>query len=370
MMWARGAYKPDKSFSIISGLLILFGLVVFSSAAFGLLARGESAGLENGFFSQFVLGLGGGLVLGYIAYRIDINKIRPLSLWLFIASVGITLLVFVPHFGLEWGGAKRWILLGPISFQPAELLKLSTVLLYASWMAGIGKDIKTIRYGVATFLGLLAVAILPLIFQPDNGTAIILIVTSIIMFFSANGKIKHLLTLGLILILLAGVVTLSRPYVMDRILSYLNIVEDPLGVDYQAKQSLMAIGSGEIFGRGWGQSLQKFQYLPEPVGDSIFAVLGEEFGLMGTTIVVVLFVLLGLRGLRIASRSPNNYMRYLVIGLTMLIVSQTFLNVSAMLGVLPLTGVPLAFMSHGGSALMFSLISIGLILNISRYQKD
>jgi len=330
-MWAKGGHRPDKFFLAITAALVGIGLIVFSSASFGLLARG-GAGLENVFFSQLVLGLLGGLIIGYFAYRIDLNKARPYAFGLFVLSVLATFLVFIPGLGLEWAGAKRWLDLGPLSFQPAELLKVIVVFFLASWMATSGKDIKTLKYGLFPFMGIVALTVLPLILQPDNATTVIIFATAFSMFLIAGGQIKHMLILGLVGILLFTALAIARPYVMQRVTSFLNLTEDPLGADYQVRQSLLAVGSGQITGRGWGQSLQKFQYLPEPVGDSIFAVYSEEFGFIGSSLMIILFVLFSLRGLRIAARAPNTFTKLLATGLIMMIISQVFLNIGAMIG--------------------------------------
>ena len=187
------------------------------------------------------------------------------------------------------------------------------------------------------------------------------------MFLVAGGKWKHI---GLIIaIALVGVIFLAwtRPYVLDRFTTFLDPERDPQGSSYQIQQSLIAIGSGGVTGRGFGQSIQKFKYLPEPIGDSIFAVLGEEFGFIGTIIIVSMFVFFGLRGFFLGARAPDYFGRLVITGVIVTIVSQSFLNISAMLGLLPLTGIPLLFISHGGTALMFALVEVGLVLNISRY---
>lgn len=160
-----------------------------------------------------------------------------------------------------------------------------------------------------------------------------------------------------------------RPYVMERIKTFINPSSDPRGSSYQLQQSLIAIGSGGAFGRGLGQSVQKFNYLPEPQGDSIFAVIGEEFGFLGTTLLLTLYVFFAIRGFKIALRAPDTFSRYLVVGLVTLLTAQSFLNIASLVGLFPLTGVPLVFISHGGTALMVALGAVGIILNVSRYTK-
>jgi cell division protein FtsW len=165
------------------------------------------------------------------------------------------------------------------------------------------------------------------------------------------------------------VLAFVRPYVMERIKTFINPSSDPRGSSYQLQQSLIAIGSGGAFGRGLGQSVQKFNYLPEPQGDSIFAVIGEEFGFLGTTLLLTLYVFFAIRGFKIALRAPDTFSRYLVVGLVTLLTAQSFLNIASLVGLFPLTGVPLVFISHGGTALMVALGAVGIILNVSRYTK-
>jgi cell division protein FtsW len=189
------------------------------------------------------------------------------------------------------------------------------------------------------------------------------------MFIAAGAYVRDILVLiGAGLLGAAGLV-MVRPYLMNRIMAFLDPNVDPLGSSYQIQQSLIAIGSGGPFGRGYGQSIQKFDYLPEPIGDSVFAVLAEEFGFFGSVLLISLFVFFAWRGLRIASKAPDHFSGLLVVGIVILIVSQSFINIASMLGVFPLTGLPLIFVSHGGSALFFTLLSVGIVLNISRYLK-
>ena len=185
--------------------------------------------------------------------------------------------------------------------------------------------------------------------------------------FSLSKKIAIIISVAL---LFFGGVVLSKPYLRERVSTFINPANDPRGSSYQIQQSLIAIGSGGIFGRGFGQSIQKFSYLPEPQGDSIFAVIGEEFGFIGTVAVVVLFMMFALRGLRIAGHAPDLFSKLLVTGIITMITSQSLLNMAALVGVFPLTGVPLVFISHGGTSLAFSLLAVGIVLNISRFQRN
>ncbi|MEK7535404.1 MAG: putative peptidoglycan glycosyltransferase FtsW [Patescibacteria group bacterium] len=360
---------PDKVLLGIIALLIISGLFIFISASFGLLTR-EGASWKSVLFSQFVFGLCGGLALGLLAYIVPIIKIRKYSFYILIIAIILCTLVFVPGLGLNTGGAARWILIAGISFQPSELLKIALIIFISAWAAGEGNSIKTFKYGLLPFTGIMALVGLLMLAEPDTGTYLIMFASSLSIFISAGGRIRHIAYLIGVAVLLVGILALVRPYVRERISTYLNPGDDPLGSSYQVRQSLLAIGSGKVTGRGFGQSVQKFQYLPEPTGDSIFAVLGEEFGFMGTIFILLLFISLALRGFKIASRTPNKMSRLLVVGIVTMITSQAFFHIGAMLGMLPLTGVPLPLVSHGGTAYVFTLASLGLLLQISSFKPN
>lgn len=361
---ARGSL--DRPFLFITITLVVLGFFIFSSASLGLLAR-EGAQFSSVAFSQLVLGIFlGGVALIAMAH-INFRLLKRFALPLFILAVVVTLLVFVPGIGFEYGGAKRWISLGSLSFQPAELLKLGFVLYFAAWLSRARAQLKKPLYGILPLVVLLGVAGAILLAQPDTGTFLVIIAAAIGMYIAAGARWRDVFLLGAVGVVSIGLLAQVRPYVKDRILAFLDPSVDPLGVSYQIQQSFIAIGSGEFLGRGFGQSIQKFNYLPEPIGDSIFAVAAEEFGFVGAIVLISLFLALAFRGFRIAARAPDYFSGLVVVGLVILIVAQSFINIASMVGVLPLTGLPLLFVSHGGSALLFALLEIGIILNISRY---
>ncbi len=358
--------KIDKSFLLIVVTLILSGFFIFYSASLGLLTR-ESVSLSSVMFNQIFLGLFLGSFLMFIASKINYRNYRKYAFYIFLFSIILSVLVFSP-FGLEHGGAKRWLLLFGFSFQPAEFLKLGFVIYFAAWLSSIKKLVKKFRYGVLPMIIMLALVGLILLKQPDTGTFLVIFITAMTMLFVSGARWKHIL--GMVFLAGAGfgIMAFLRPYLWQRILTFVNPSTDSLGAGYQIKQSLIAIGSGEWFGRGFGKSIQKFNYLPEPIGDSIFAVAAEEWGFVGSTFLVALFVVFVYKGFRIASKSCDSFGRLLTIGIVILIVSQSFINMASMLGIFPLTGMPLLFVSHGGTALMFTLLEVGIILNISKYK--
>ncbi len=360
--------KVDKFLLVVTIALILFGLLIFSSASLGLIAR-STDGPSDVIFSQLVLGLGAGLIGAFFAYKIPYTYFRRASFWILIASIIVSMLVFT-SLGFEFGGARRWLSLGPISFQPAEFLKFGFILFFSSWLATIKDDIKSIKYGVLPIVIILIIVALPLLLQPDHGTFLALFASGIAMIIVAGMKWKHLFVLVISAAIILLVIAFFKPYMMERLTTFINPNYDPLGSSYQLRQSLIAVGSGGIFGNGLGQSVQKFSYLPEPVGDSIFAVYAEEFGFIGSVILIFIFVLLFWRGMRLAKKSGDRFISIVIVGFMVLIIGQSFLNIGAMIGIFPLTGVPLIFVSHGGTAFMFSLIEIGFVLQLTRYIKS
>lgn len=284
----------------------------------------------------------------------------------FVGSLILTALVFVPAIGFSYNGAHRWIHILNFSFQPSELLKIGFVIYFAAWLGSIKDKVTTWKYGTWPLVAFLSVVGAILLKQPDTATFGVIFFAIVAMFIVAGGRWLHIGILSLIGVVAITVLFFTRPYIADRIETFLDPSRDPLGSGYQIQQSQIAIGSGQIFGRGFGQSIQKFNYLPEPVGDSIFAVAAEEFGFVGGSILIVLYLLFGIRGLKIAANAPDNFGRLLTVGIVILVVSGSFVNIASMLGIMPLSGLPLLFVSHGGTAMFFALAQVGIILNISK----
>lgn len=359
----------DNFFLGITIILVIVGMFSFVSASLGILARNESV-FYNVLFSQLVLGLVGGGIALYVCMRIPYKFWRKYSFYFFIFSLVLTALVFVPGLSLSHGGASRWISIGPVTFQPAEFLKFAFVLYFAGWLSWIYKKKKDVTSAIVPFVAMMGIAAFLLLRQPDTKSLVLIFIAALGMLFVAGIKWKYIIAVCLIGLVALGALVAFRPYVAERFKTFMNPNHDPRGSSYQLRQALIAIGSGGTFGRGLGQSIQKFNYLPEPQGDSIFAIIGEEFGFMGSVIVIVLFVMFALRGFRIATRAPDTFSSLLVFGIITLLTAQSFLNIASIIGVIPLTGVPLVFMSHGGTSLMISLAAVGIVLNVSKHQKN
>ncbi len=361
--------KVDKVFLIILFILLVAGVAMFVSASLGVLARSEKT-FYSVLFSQLVLGLGLGLVGMYIFAKINYKFWRRFSFIIFIASILLTAAVFLPHFGWSHGGAQRWIKVGPISFQPVEFLKFGFVIYFAAWLSWAKNKVEDFRFGILPFGLMLGVIAFVLFKQPDTKSFILIALTGICMLFVSGVPIKYILGICLSAVLLLGSLVYFTPYLQARVKTFINPSHDAQGSSYQIQQSLIALGSGGVFGRGYGQSVQKFSYLPEPQGDSIFAVMGEELGFIGSVASILLYILFLMRGIRIAHRAPDLFGGLLVYGIVILITVQTFMHIASITGVFPLTGVPLVFMSQGGTSLMVYLMAIGIVLNVSKFQKN
>lgn len=355
----------DRVFFFLAATLVVAGVFIFASASLGLLTR-DGAAFSSVAFNQLVLGLGAGLFALAGAFFLDYRILRKLSPFIFIGAFLLLLAVFIPGVGFESGGARRWLSIGSFSFQPSEAMKLAYVLYLAAWLSGAKRKIETFRYGIAPYLVITALAVAPIVLEPDTDTSLVIVFTGFCMLFAAGVRWRHVLILVLLGVLSLSALVISRPYLTERVLTFLDPARDPYGGSYQIQQALIAIGSGEIFGRGFGQGTQKFQYLPEPIGDSIFAVASEEFGFLGASALILLFLFFIVRGLRIAAHARDSFGGLVVVGIVILIGSQSFINIAALLGLIPLVGTPLIFISHGGTALFFALAEVGIVLNVSR----
>src|SRR3989344_2827103 len=334
-----GNKKVDKFFLIVVILLIGIGVAIFVSASLGILSKNATT-FRSVLFNQLVLGLGLGLIGMYLASKIDYKFWRRYSLFIFLGAILLTASVFIPSLGWSHGGAQRWITIGPVSMQPVEFLKFGFVIYFAAWLSWAKTRVKDFKFGILPLAIMLSVIAFILLKQPDTKSFILISVTGFSMLFISGVPIKYVLYLGAGSALLLGSLVFFTPYLQERVKTFLDPSIDPRGASYQVQQSAIALGSGGIFGRGFGQSIQKFSYLPEPQGDSIFAVLGEEFGFVGVCVTIFLYSLFALRGMRIANRSPDYFSGLLVSGIVILITVQSFMHIGSVTGVFPLTRVP------------------------------
>ncbi len=360
--------KIDIPFLISLTIMVVVGYLIFTSASLGLLSK-QAVKYSNVAFNQTFLGLFLGVLFCFITSKIDYRIYRKYSLLIFIFSILATLLVFVPAISISHGGASRWITLGFSTFQPSELLKIGFIIFFSAWLSKYKDRIQTFKYGLLPFLVLISIVSVILLSQPDTDTFLIIVFAGLAIFLVGGGKLTHIFVSIIIGVICITALAYAKPYVMSRITTFFNPEANALGSGYQIQQSLIAIGSGGFSGRGFGQSIQKFNVLPEPIGDSIFAVASEEFGFVGAVFLILLFVFFAFRGLKIATQIVDPFGRLMVVGIVILIVSQAYVNIGAMVGVLPLSGITLPFVSHGGTALFMTLAEVGIILNISKNKR-
>lgn len=346
--------------------LTLFGFVMVTSAS---AVVAEKYWDDAYFFTKRQIGYGGmaGLALFLAGFFTSYRVWRHFALLGLLLSLILLGLVFIPGLQVASGGAARWIGFGPITIQPTELTKLTFIIYLAALLEKKGVAVRDFRTGVVPFLIIMGIICVLIVLQPDIGTLFTITAIALTMIFAAGYRLWHLF-----IILLAGasvfaVLINTARYRLERIMVYLHPELDPQGIGYQINQALLAVGTGGWWGLGLGRSRQKYYYLPEPAGDSIFAIIAEELGLVRSGAVLFAYAFIGWRGFRIARAAPDVFGRLLAVGITSWLTVQACVNVGAILGVLPLTGIPLPFVSYGGSALATALFASGILLNISKF---
>lgn len=357
----------DTVFLATTAGFVMFGIIMLSSAS------GPSAYSKFGDAFWFVkhqilYGILPGALLLLIFSRIDYRALKTVSK----AMIGVVLLglvvVFVPGLGADWGTSRSWIHLFGFSFQPVEVSKLAFIVFLAGWLDRIGNDgAKDFYRGLLPFVLTLTAVCGLLVLQPDLGSVSIVIGVAICMFFLGGARIGHLALLAVTGAAALVVLMKAAPYRAARFTTFLHPELDPRGIGYHINQALLAIGSGGFFGVGFGHSRQKFLYLPEVEGDSIFAVMGEELGFALTLVFMIALIFFFVRGLKIAKAAPDRFGRLLAGGIVGWIAVQSFVNMAGMLSLMPLTGLTLPFVSYGGSSLLVTLASIGIVLSVSRF---
>ncbi|MFH0988302.1 MAG: putative lipid II flippase FtsW [Parcubacteria group bacterium] len=362
-------HRPDITLLVCLGLLTIIGLFALTSAG---AAVGYQKFGDSYFFikHQILYGLLPGLVLFAIFFSVNYQFWKKFTLPFLALSILLLITVFIPGLGAKFGTARSWIDLGGFSLQPSEIVKLTFMLYLATWLAKRGEHgVKDLYYGFMPFLFLIGIISVLMLLQPDTGSLAIIIFMSVAVFFASGAKAKHVLGLfaagafGFYLLLK------SSTYRAARFQTFLHPELDLQGRGYHINQAFMAIGSGGFWGRGFGNSQQKFNYLPEPTGDSIFAIMSEELGFVLCFLIVSLFVMILWRSFKIAKNVNDPFGRLLAIGISSWFIFQAFFNISSMIGLLPMTGVPLPFISYGGTALAMNLAGAGILLNISRQTK-
>jgi cell division protein FtsW len=344
--------------------LLAFGAVmVYSASSASTLLQGRGSGA--GELIKFVVYGGLGLLLMRILARDGIARIQGLIAPLLVVSFVLVLAVHIPHVGVSINGARRWIGSGPLQFQPSELLKLALVLYAATLLAHRPQRVHDLRELSKPLLMVVGGACLLVVTQPDLGTAMVIAFTTGALLIAAGIPPRNLAIIGASLLAIVALIVIARPYERARLTSFINPWAHASGSGFQAVQGQIAIGSGGLFGVGPGQSVQKIFYLPEAQTDFILAVIGEELGVIGIFALLFLYGMIAYAGLRVAKAARSLHSALIAVGMTSLIVCQALLNVFAVLGLAPLTGVPLPFVSYGASSLIVTLIAMGLLLNVA-----
>ena len=303
------------------------------------------------------------IIVSNIDYRKYLNKANIIFGVCFL----LLILVLIPGIGTIRNGSRSWFGLGSFGIQPSEFAKLAMIIFTSKYLMKNERELKNIKSGVLPIIGILLLLFFLIMLQPDFGTGVVIVMTIVVLLFISGVKMNFFTKLASIGLVGVVILILIAPYRLKRILSFLNPWQDPLGSGFQIIQSLYAIGPGGLLGMGFGNSIQKHFYLPEPQTDFIFSIISEEFGFMGVLIVSFLFLTIIYRGFIIAIKTENKFGKFLAFGITFGLAFQSLLNLMVVVGLIPVTGVTLPFLSYGGSSLMITMIGIGILLNISRY---
>ena len=366
-MGERSPSKPPLEYSILYTatlcLLALGAVMVYSASSAESLLDGT--GDPSRFLKRYLVLGGVGLVGMHVVSRLGTGLVRSLTPVALLGSFLLTAAVLVPGVGVSVNGATRWLGAGPLQFQPSELLKVSLVLYAAQLLAARPNGLRTLGGMCKPLLLVVAAACGLLLAQPDMGTAIVVCLSIGALLVAAGARLRHLTTIAGVLSLLALLVAVVEPYRRERLTSFLDPWADAGDTGFQAVQAMIAMGSGGVFGVGLGESVQKVFYLPEAHTDMILAIIGEEMGLVGVTGLVALYGMIAYGGLRAAKLARDRYSKLLAAGITSLILCQATLNLFAVMGLAPLTGVPLPFISFGNSNLIVLLAGMGLVLNVA-----
>jgi cell division protein FtsW len=364
----RNYHESDKVLIIIIFCLLVFGLISLSSAS-AVFSYSKNDGNVYYYFNKQLLGVFIGLGAFIFFSKVDYHIWKKYSFGLLVFSIILLLMVFIPGLSATYGKARSWINIFGYSLQPSELVKLSFLLYLAAWLETRKTDIQDISRGTAPFVILLGIIAGLMLLQPDLGTLSIIAITSLAVYFIGGGSAKHIL-----IMMLAGIISFTiliqfKEYQLNRFRCYMNPEFSANDICYQIKQSLIAVGSGGFLGRGLGESRQKYMYLPEPTGDSIFAIVAEETGFLVSAFLILSYFLIFYRGYLISKNAPDDFGKILSIGIVTWLSIQAFINIGGIINLIPMTGVPLPLVSYGGSAILAALSALGILVNISKQTK-
>ncbi|MDP3729297.1 MAG: putative peptidoglycan glycosyltransferase FtsW [bacterium] len=361
-------HAPDYIIGSMTFILVIVGLVMLTSASSDI---GQTKFNDSYYYlkHQLLYGFSIGIIGFLIASQVYYRFYKKIAVPLLLVSIVFLLLMFTP-LGVTSGGAIRWIEIGPVTFQPSELLKITFIIYLASWLSGKSDRLRSFSGGFIPFLIISGIVALLLILQPSTSSAAILLLSGLIIYFTSGARVSYIIgavALGIVALLIVSYLT---PYRWARITSFFNQESNTQTTSYQLEQARIAIGSGGLFGVGFGQSTTKVHYLPQPIDDSIFAVIAEEFGFIGSMALIFIFIILMVRTFILSKRIRDDFGRLVLIGFASLIGIQTFTHIGAISGLIPLTGTPLPYISYGGTALAVFMTISGIIVNISTHIRN
>lgn len=365
---SQKSHSPNYRLITVFAVISIFGLIMLASAS-------QIIGMDKFRDSYYYLkhqlffGILPGLALLIIFARINYKTWEKIAMPIFIFSIILLILVFIPQLSYGHGGANRWLHTGLFSIQPSEIAKLGFIIFLAAWFKQKKEDIQNFHYTFLPFLMYLCIMTILIALEPDIGTLSVIIITALAIYWVANAKFIHIISLILICLLIFFVLIKAAPYRMARITTFINPQYDTQYTSYQINQSILAIGAGGWFGQGFGLSKQKYQYLPEAAGDSIFAIIAEELGFVFTSLFVLLYIYFIIMMFQIARKSFDGFGKFTAVGIAVWLAYQGLINMGAMVKIMPLTGLPLPFVSYGGSAMIVSMVAIGILINVSKYTK-
>lgn len=359
--------KPNFNLAILAVGLSIFGVIMITSAS-AVVAYEKYGGNSDYYFVYHqLIALVFGIILMAVFSNIEYYNLKNKAFTFLLINLGLILLVFLPGIGLEVKGARRWIDLGITTFQPTELLKISFVIYLSAWLDRRQQNLDDAKNTLIPFVAMIAVLAGIIMLQPDLGTLTIIVFTAIIILYSSGTSLWQLGSLGIFFLTVFFIFVRSAEYRWRRFMTFINPSSQTLDQGYHINQAFIAISQGGLLGRGFGGSLQKMRYLPEPHTDSIFAIIAEELGFIRSSIVIIAYIYLAMIGIKISKEAPDLFGKLLALGLISSIIVQAFVNIAAMLGLVPLTGVTLPFISFGGTSLIITFMQIGILLNISKH---
>lgn len=361
----KNIQKPNMVLLFLFILWLLLGFLILLGVSMTISQKFYN---NNWYFitHQILFGYLPGGILAFLAYKIKLSWLKKISLPVLLFILGLMVLALTPEIGILLGGARRWVSIGPLTFQPSEFLKLAFIVYLAAWLTKNKTGFKKTIKALIPFLAILSVVCILLISQPNISTLGVIIAIAFILYFTAETPIRHTIILCIMGAGGLGLLVLTASYRLGRFLIFLNPDLHPLGIGYQIRQSLIAVGSGAIFGSGLGLSVQKAGFLPQPMSDTIFAIFAEETGFVGAMLLIILILVFTWKVFSMAKQCSDSFLRLTAIGIASWFVIQSFINIGAIIGILPLTGIPLPFVSYGSSHLVAELTAMGILLNISK----